>query len=224
MGQKVNPNGFRYGISREHNADWYADKRNFSKYLHQDRKIRKFFEKLVREYKIGSVQIKRNQNENVTVFVHSATPGAILGQGGDNLKKLTLDIHKYLKDRKIKLRIEVVQIKNPDLNARLMAEEIAISLENRGSFRAAQKMTMRKIFKAGAVGVKTQVSGRLNGVDMARTEGYQQGIMALHTLRQDVDYALALAKTTYGILGVKIWISKGEKINSSKGGNRNVTT
>ncbi|MCR8613252.1 MAG: 30S ribosomal protein S3 [Mycoplasma sp.] len=210
MGQKVNPNGFRFGITKEHNATWFADKKSFAKYLHQDSKIREYFTKFTRKYQLGNIQIKRSQKEEVTVFLHSATPGVILGQGGENIKKMIIDVKKHLKDKKINLKIEVVLIEKPSLNATLMAEEIAVALENRGSFRVAQKQAIRKILQGGATGVKTRVSGRLNGVDMARTEGYQQGIISLHTLRQDVDYALALAHTTYGVLGVKVWISKGE--------------
>lgn len=214
MGQKVNPNGFRYGITKDHNAIWYADKDNFAKYLHEDIKIRKYFNKFIREYKIGNIEISRNQKEEVVVFIHSASPGVILGQGSENLKKILNNIKKFIRNKNINLKLEVISIDEPDLNATLVAEQIAIGLENRGSFRVLQKVAMRNAFKAGAIGVKTQVSGRLNGVDMARTEGYQQGIMALHTLRQNVDFANASAHTTYGVIGVKIWISKRENINN----------
>ena len=214
MGQKVNPNGFRFGITREHNAIWYSDKKNFAKYLHEDRRIREYFNKFTREYKIGNIVIKRNQKEEIVVFIHSASPGVILGQGSKNLKEILVNVKKYMKNKHINLKLEIINIEEPDLNAKLVADQIAIGLENRGSFRMLQKFAMRNAFKAGAIGVKTQVAGRLNGVDMARTEGYQQGIMALHTLRQNVDFASTSAHTTYGVIGVKVWISKKDNINN----------
>ena len=144
------------------------------------------------------------------LYIHTAKPGAVLGQEGDNVKKLVKDIQKFTRNRKLDLTIEVVAIEKPALSAKLLAEEIAIKLENRGSFRNAQKQAIRDAMKAGAVGIKTKVSGRLNGVDMARSEGYSEGEMKLHTLRQNVDYATATARTTYGAIGVKVWLSLGD--------------
>lgn len=210
MGQKVNPNGFRYGITKQHNAIWIADKKHFSKFLLEDQKIYEYLEKYVREYQIGKVEIKRTQDEKVTVFIHTAKPGVVLGQEGANIKELTKKIQKHTRNHKIKLNLEVVTIEQPALNARLLAEDIAIKLENRGSFRLAQKAAIREALKAGATGIKTKVSGRLNGVDMARSEGYSEGEMKLHTLRQSVDYATATARTTYGAIGVKVWLSLGD--------------
>ncbi|PZW01613.1 30S ribosomal protein S3 [Metamycoplasma auris] len=215
MGQKVNPNGFRYGITKAHNTVWYSDKANFASLLLEDQKIYDFFDKKVREFLIGKVQIRRNQNGAVIVYVFTAKPAAMLGTNGEKIKQMTQNLKRYLKNKSINIAIDVVELKNPDLNARLLAENIAIKLENRGSFRLAQKFAIKAAMKAGAKGIKTSVSGRLNGVDMARTEGYTEGEMKLHTLRQDVDYAVTTAKTTYGILGVKVWVSNGEILENN---------
>ncbi len=210
MGQKVNPNGFRYGITKERNTVWFADKKDFPKLLLEDQKIYQYLDKFTREYEIGKVEIKRLQNGKVTVFIHTAKPGVVLGQDGANVKKLTKDIQVFTRNKKLDLNIEVVTIEKPALSAKLLAEDIAIKLENRGSFRNAQKQVIREAMKAGAAGIKTKVSGRLNGVDMARSEGYSEGEMKLHTLRQNVDYATATARTTYGAIGVKVWLSLGD--------------
>lgn len=204
MGQKVNPNGFRFGITKPHNAIWYADKKDFSKNLLEDVKIHRFFEKLTREYQIGNTVIRRDRNNAITVLVHTAKLGSFLGTSGENLKKIVEKLKKTLKNRKIIINIDAIEIQNPEVNAKLMAEAIAQKLEQRGSYRIAQKFAIRTALKAGAKGVKTLVSGRLNGVEMARSEGYAEGEMKLHTLRQNVEYATAIAKTTYGILGVKV--------------------
>ena len=210
MGQKVNPNGFRYGITKEHNTIWYADKKNFAKLLLEDQKIYQYLEQFTREYEIGNMNIKRFQDGKVILYIHTAKPGAVLGQEWANVKKLVKDVQKFKRKKKLDLTIEVVAIEKPALSAKLLAEEIAIKLENRGSFRNAQKQAIRDAMKAGAVGIKTKVSGRLNGVDMARSEGYSEGEMKLHTLRQNVDYATATARTTYGAIGVKVWLSLGD--------------
>jgi len=172
--------------------------------LLEDQKIYDFFDKKVREYLIGRISINRDQANHIIVTLVTAKPAAVLGNGGENVKALTLALKKFIRNKKADITINVVELKRPDLNARLLAEGIAIKLENRGSFRLAQKYAIRAALKAGAKGIKTSVAGRLNGVDMARTEGYTEGEMKLHTLRQDVDYAVAIAKTTYGILGVKV--------------------
>ena len=210
MGQKVNPNGIRYETTKQHNTIWYADKKNFAKLLLEDQKIYQYLEQFTREYEIGNMNIKRFQDGKVILYIHTAKPGAVLGQEGANVKKLVKDIQKFTRNRKLDLTIEVVAIEKPALSAKLLAEEIAIKLENRGSFRNAQKQAIRDAMKAGAVGIKTKVSGRLNGVDMARSEGYSEGQMKLHTLRQNVDYATATARTTYGAIGVKVWLSLGD--------------
>ena len=216
MGQKVNPNGFRYGITRKHNATWFRSKKQFANYLLEDQKIRAYFEKKVREWQIGNVKIARNQKNYVTIQLFSASPGKILGKDGSNIKKIIVDLQKVVKNKNLKIAVDVNGIEKPELNARLVAEDIATRLENRNPFRSAQKFAIRNAFRAGAKGVKTSVSGRLNGVDMARTEGYTEGEMKLHTLRQNIDYAKAIASTTYGIIGVKVWISRGEIIGKDK--------
>ncbi|MBZ4195234.1 30S ribosomal protein S3 [Mycoplasma tauri] len=216
MGQKVNPNGFRYGVSKEINSVWFAEKKTYGETLVLDAKIYKFFDKLVRKYQIGNVSIKRNQAQKVTVNLRSAQPAKLLGENGSNIEKLTKDLHKYLKNKSLDINLQVTLLKQPELNAKLAAEAIAQKLENRESFRVAQKLVINDALRAGAKGIKTQVSGRLNGVDMARAEGYSRGEMRLHTLRQDVDYARATAKTIYGAIGVKVWISKGEILEGVK--------
>ncbi len=216
MGQKVNPNGFRYGITKKHNATWYASKNKFTNYLLEDQKIFKYIENYKRKYLIGNITITRNSKNDVLVKIFSAKPGVIIGEGSKNLNIFTKKVKKSTRNTKMNLNIEIIPIAKPELNAKLVAEEIAIKLENRDSFRAAQKQAIRFAFKAGAKGIKTSVSGRLNGVDMARTEGYTEGEMKLHTLRQNVDYAATIAKTTYGTLGIKVWISKGEIFEGDK--------
>ena len=214
MGQKVNPNGFRYGITKPHNTVWYADKAQFATSLLEDQKIYDFFDKKVREFLIGKVEIQRSQSNDIVVILYTAKPAAVLGTNGENIKTWNTLLKKFIRNKKANITINVLELKRPDLNARLLAEGIAIKLENRGNFRLAQKFAIRAALKAGARGIKTSVAGRLNGVDMARTEGYTEGEMKLHTLRQNVDYAVTTAKTTYGILGVKVWVSLGE--NNSK--------
>ncbi|VEU75116.1 30S ribosomal protein S3 [Mycoplasmopsis maculosa] len=221
MGQKVNPNGFRYGVTKAQSAVWYADKKEYGNNIVTDARINNFFDKLVRKYQIGLVEIKRTQNGKITVFIHSAVPAKLLGENGSNLESINKDLHKFLKNKNIDINLQVVLLKQPELNARLAAEAVAIKLENRESFRIAQKYVINEALKAGAKGIKTQVSGRLNGVDMARAEGYSRGEMRLHTLRQDVDFARATARTIYGAIGVKVWISKGEIL---EGGNNNAST
>ncbi|CCP23914.1 30S ribosomal protein S3 [Mycoplasmopsis cynos] len=216
MGQKVNPNGFRYGISKQHNTKWFAEKDKFGNFLVEDAKIYKFFDKYIRQYQIGKLEVRRNKDNKVTVLIHTVRPAAILGQEGKNIQELTVKIQKYVKNRKLNLNLQVLELKKPDLNAKLLAEMIATKLENRESFRSAQKIAIRLAMKAGAKGIKTMVSGRLNGVDMARSEGYSEGEMKLHTLRQDVEYATATARTTYGAIGVKVWISLGEILGGNK--------
>ena len=214
MGQKVNPNGFRYGITKPHKTVWYADKAQFATSLLEDQKIYDFFDKKVREFLIGKVEIQRSQSNDIVVTLYTAKPAAVLGTNGENIKTWNTLLKKFIRNKKANITINVLELKRPDLNARLLAEGIAIKLENRGNFRLAQKFAIRAALKAGARGIKTSVAGRLNGVDMARTEGYTEGEMKLHTLRQNVDYAVTTAKTTYGILGVKVWVSLGE--NNSK--------
>ncbi|PAK21662.1 30S ribosomal protein S3 [Mycoplasmopsis agassizii] len=215
MGQKTNPNGFRYGITKNRNSIWHADKKDFADLLIEDQKIYQFFDKLVRQYQIAKVEIKRNK-EKVNVLVHTAKKGAMLGQDASNIATITTNLQKALRKKNYPIKIDLINLDDANLSARLLAEQIAIDLENRRPFRIAQKFAIRNALKAGAKGIKTSVSGRLNGVDMARTEGYAEGLMKLHTLRQNVDYATATARTTYGAIGVKVWISLGDIYEEGK--------
>lgn len=203
MGQKVNPNGFRIGIYRSTVSRWFAEKKHFGLTLVEDQKIYRYFERFTRSLQLGKVEVERKE-QKIVVYLHSARVGAVLGAGGEGVKNHIIALQKLLRKRNQHIQIEVQELKRPELNARLLAEQIAEKLENRTPFRIAQRQAIRLAMRAGANGIKTQVSGRLGGVDMARTEGYNEGEMKLHTLRQRVEYALALAKTSYGVLGVKV--------------------
>jgi len=217
MGQKVSPIGLRIGINRGWEANWYANKSEFGKYLENDLKIRKFLEKRLKDAGVSTVEIERNK-KRCEVIIHTSRPGVIIGKGGEEIENLKKEISKVANEE---VQISIVDIKKPDLDAKLVADSIATQIENRASFRMAQKKAIRNVMKAGAKGVKTLVSGRLNGADIARGEGYSEGTIPLHTLRADVDYALSEADTTFGKIGVKVWIYKGEILQEkkTKGGN-----
>ncbi len=222
MGQKANPNGMRLGIVREWKSRYFAkDNKQWTEWVVQDRMIRNYFEKYFKKWSLSVVEIDRTEKE-VRITINTSKPGMVLGQEGSNIKKIQLDIIKLLRDKKskrtqqIKVILDVKEIKKPDLDATIIANEIASQLENRVPFRIAQKRVIRRVMRNGAKGIKTQVSGRLNGVDMARTEGYLEGQVPLQTLRYDIDFAKTKAKTTYGILGVKVWISRGEILKNRK--------
>jgi small subunit ribosomal protein S3 len=217
MGQKVSPVGLRIGINKGWEANWYANKNDFSDCLEKDLKIRKYLDKKLANAGVSSVGIERNA-KRCEVIVHTSKPGVIIGKGGEEIENLKKEIAKLTNEN---VQISIVDIKKPDLDATLVAKSIAEQIENRASFRMAQKKAIRNVMKAGAKGVKTSVSGRLNGADIARSEGYSEGTIPLHTLRADVDYATAEADTTFGKIGVKVWIYKGEilKSNKAKGGN-----
>ena len=212
MGQKVNPNGLRYGIYRNWNSRWFAKNKDFATFLQEDIKIREFLTAELKESLLSHVEIDRintfESGYSVVVSVHVARPGVVIGQQGERIKALTARLAKIVKTGDLKLN--VVEVKNPDLNASLVAQDIARQLEERGSFRIVQKRTIQRVRRAGAKGIKTLVGGRLNGAEIARREGYKDGIIPLHTLRSDIDYAHAEAHTTYGRLGVKVWICRGE--------------
>ena len=217
MGQKVSPVGLRIGINKGWEANWYANKKDFSKNLENDLKIRKFLDKKLANAGVSSIEIERNA-KRCEVIVHTSKPGVIIGKGGEEIENLKKEIAKLTNEN---VQISIVDIKKPDLDATLVAKSIAEQIENRASFRMAQKKAIRNVMKAGANGVKTSVSGRLNGADIARSEGYSEGTIPLHTLRADVDYATAEADTTFGKIGVKVWIYKGEILGNkkAKGGN-----
>ena len=206
MGQKVHPTGVRVGIIKDWNAKWYADSKNFADYLVEDQKIRKFLKKKLYTAGISKIEIERTA-KFVKVNVFTAKPGIIIGKGGAGAETLKAEVTKLIgKD----VNINIVEVKAIDTDAQLVAENIAAQLERRISFRKAMKQCMQKSMKSGALGIKTAVSGRLGGADMARTEFYKEGTIPLQTLRADIDYGFAEADTTYGKIGVKVWIYKGQ--------------
>ncbi len=216
MGQKVNPNGLRLGINKDWQAKWYANSKDFSKVLFKDIKIREYLEKNLKNAGVAMVEIERTA-KRCEVVIQTSKPGVIIGKGGEGIEKLKKELSKIADEN---IQISIVDIKKADLNAQLVAESIADQITNRASFRMAQKRAIKNAMKAGAKGIKTSVSGRLGGADMARSEGYTEGTIPLHTLRADVDYATAEADTTFGKIGVKVWIYKGEILNKkAKGGN-----
>ena len=207
MGQKVNPHGLRVGIIKDWDSKWYADKDTFADYLVEDYKIRDFLKKKLYSSGVSTIEIER-ASERVKVTVHTAKPGIVIGKGGAEIEKLREELGKVI-GRKV--LIDIKEIKRPDMDAQLVAENIALQLENRVSFRRATRSAMQRTMRAGALGVKTSVSGRLGGADIARSEFYSEGTIPLQTLRANIDYGFAEADTTYGKVGVKVWIYKGEK-------------
>lgn len=212
MGQKVNPVGMRIGIIRDWDASWYAPKAKVADLLHEDLKIRSFINSFYKSAYISRVEIKRT-GKRVIVIISTAKPGAVIGREG---AKKNEAIHELEKLTKKNVFLTIAEIKNPDLDATLVARKIAEDLENRASFRRVQKMAIQRALKAGAKGIRTIVSGRLGGAEIARSEGYIEGSVPLHTLRANIDYATAEAMTTYGKLGVKVWINKGEILNEKQ--------
>ena len=217
MGQKVSPVGLRIGINKDWESKWYANNKDFSKYLNNDVKIRKYLEKKFKAAGISQIIIERN-TKRTEVSMYVSKPGLVIGQNGTEIEKSKKALSKLVSED---IQISVVEVKNPDMIAKLVAETIAHNIENRVSFRVAQKKAIRNTMKAGAKGIKTLVSGRLGGADIARGEGYSEGTTPLHTLRANIDYATSEADTTYGKIGVKVWIYKGE-ILEDKGGNSHV--
>ncbi len=205
MGQKVNPHGLRVGVIKDWDSRWYAEK-DFADFLVEDHEIREFLKKKLYNAGISKIEIER-ASDRVKVIIFTAKPGVIIGKGGQDIEKLKGELSR-LTDKK--LVVDIKEVKRPDREAQLVAENIAQQLENRVSFRRAMKSTMSRSLKAGALGIKTAVSGRLGGADIARTEFYSEGTIPLQTLRADIDYGFAEADTTYGKLGVKVWIYKGE--------------
>ncbi len=208
MGQKVNPIGLRVGINRDWQSRWYANDKDYAKLLHSDIKIRDFLRKFYSRASVSAIEIARDK-KRVRITIHTAKPGLVIGREG-SIKDEAIKSVKKMVDKDVNVYLNIVEIKKPDLDAKLVARSIADQLENRVSFRRAQKMAMQRVMKSGAKGVKTLVSGRLGGAEMARSEGYSEGKVPLHTIRADIDYALEEAHTTYGRLGIKVWIYKGE--------------
>ena len=212
MGQKVHPTGARVGIIKDWNSKWYADSKNFADYLVEDQKIRKFLKKKLYAAGISKIEIERTA-KMVKINLYAAKPGIVIGKGGAGVETIKANIAKLIEKD---VNLNIVEVKNMDTDAQLVAENIAGQLERRISFRRAMKQCMQKATKAGALGIKTAVSGRLGGADMARTEFYKEGNIPLQTLRADIDYGFAEADTTYGKIGVKVWIYKGEVLPEKK--------
>ena len=210
MGQKVNPHGLRVGVIKDWESRWFADDENFSDNLVEDYKIREFLKKKLYHAGISKIEIERT-NDRVKVLVYTAKPGVVIGKGGAEIEKLKGELAKYSTK---KVLVDIKEVKRPDNDAQLVAENIAQQLENRISFRRAMKSCMGRAMKAGAKGIKTSCSGRLGGADMARTEFYSEGNIPLQTLRADIDYGFAEANTTYGKIGVKTWIYNGEVLTT----------
>lgn len=212
MGQKMHPHGLRVGVIKDWNSKWYADKKNYSDYLVEDHKIREYVKKKLFISGISKIEIERTA-KFVKVNVYTAKPGLVIGKGGQLAESLKNDLQKMIGKE---VNLNIVEVKNIDIDAQLVAENICAQLERRISFRRAMKQCMQKTMKAGALGIKTSVSGRLGGADMARTEFYKEGTIPLQTLRADIDYGFYEANTTYGKIGVKVWIYKGEILPTKK--------
>lgn len=207
MGQKVNPIGLRTGIIRDWQSRWYATDQDYAKFLKEDMDIRTYLKSELKPAFVSRIEIERSKNR-VELIIRAARPGVVIGQNGENIERIKKELEKKLEGNTI--HIKVLEIANPDLDALIVARNIAEQLENRASFRSTQKRAIQRTMRAGAKGIKTMVSGRLGGADIARSEGYSEGIVPLHTLRSDIDYAHYEADTTFGKLGVKVWICRGE--------------
>ena len=217
MGQKITPTGLRVGIIRDWDAKWYAEK-DFAANLHEDLRIREYIENRLADASVSTVEIERAA-KRVNISIHTAKPGMVIGKGGSEVEKLRKELNDLTGKR---VHINIVEIKKPDLDAKLVGENVAAQLENRIAFRRAMKQAIQRTMRAGAKGIKIQTAGRLNGADMSRVEHFSEGTVPLHTLRADIDYAWVEAHTTYGRIGVKTWIYRGEvlpeKKDNSKGG------
>lgn len=212
MGQKVQPNGMRLGIIREHNAKWYAGNQDYSKNLIQDLKIREYLEEKLKSAAVSEITIERPA-KNVNVTVHTARPGIVIGKKGEDIEKMRKALSAVTGT---KVDVSVEEVRKPETDSTLVADGIAQQLEKRVMFRRAMKRSVQSAMRAGAKGVKIMLSGRLNGAEIARSEWYREGRVPLHTLRADIDYGTAEALTTYGIIGIKVWIFKGEVFAEAK--------
>lgn len=206
MGQKVNPRGLRIGINQTWDSMWYADKKNYKKFLHEDFAIRKFLQNLLKDSSVAKIEILRSAKQ-ITLNLHTGKPGLIIGRQGEGIEKIKEKLSKEFGQNFI---INIKEIKKPDMNALLIAESIARQVERRIPYRRAAKAALQKAMEVGAKGVKVFIAGRLNGVEIARSEYFKEGNIPLHTLRSDIDYAKATAQTTYGAIGIKVWVYKGQ--------------
>lgn len=216
MGHKVSPNALRYGVNKDWQSRWFATSdQEMARWILEDDKIRKVLLNHLKNAGVSKIEIERTKTQ-ITLFIHSVRVGSVLGQGAANLEQLKKLVQKTIKNRKMDIKINVVEIANPDLDAQILANTIAQQIENRLSHRAVQKLAIRKALRAGAKGIKTKVSGRLGGADMARTEGYSEGSVPLATLRSNIDFAKAEANTVSGKIGIKVWVYKGEILSGEK--------
>ncbi len=206
MGQKVHPIGIRLGITKDWTAKWYATNKEFSNYLYTDLKVREFLRKRLSQASVSRIQIERPAR-NVKITIHTARPGVVIGKKGEDIEVLRSELGKMMG---VPVNVSIEEIRKPELDAQLVAENVAQQLERRIMFRRAMKRAVTNTMRLGAKGIKVTVAGRLNGAEIARTEWYREGRVPLHTFRADIDYGFAEAKTTYGIIGVKVWIFKGE--------------
>jgi len=206
MGQKVHPTGMRLGIIKEHTSTWYADGKGYAEKLHNDLKVREFIQKKLAQASVSRVEIERPA-QTARITIHTARPGIVIGKKGEDVEKLRGEVSKLMG---VPVHINIEEIRKPELDAALVAQNVAQQLERRVQFRRAMKRVMQNAMRLGAEGIKVRVAGRLGGAEIARSETYHEGRVPLHTLRADIDYATAEALTTYGILGVKVWIFKGE--------------
>ncbi|MBT8433144.1 MAG: 30S ribosomal protein S3 [Gammaproteobacteria bacterium] len=209
MGQKVHPTGFRLGIATDWTSKWYADTSQFADFLDEDLKIREFLKKKLAQAAVSRIQISRPA-KSVAVTIHTARPGIIIGKKGEDIERLRIEVASLVSAHLNNVKINIEEIRKPELDAQLVAEGVASQLERRVMFRRAMRRSVTNAMRIGAEGIKINVAGRLNGAEIARSEWYREGRVPLHTLRADVDYGFAEALTTYGILGVKVWIYKGE--------------
>ncbi|KYH28817.1 30S ribosomal protein S3 [Clostridium colicanis] len=213
MGQKVHPHGLRVGVIKDWDAKWYADDKNFADNLIEDDKVRKFIKNKCYSAGIARIEIERTP-KRIKINIHTAKPGMLIGKGGKGIEELKSEILSIIREKNV--IINIVEVKKPEVDAQLMAENIAQQLEKRISFRRAMKQTIQRAMKSGVKGVKTACSGRLGGAEIARTEQYHEGTIPLQTLRADIDYGFAEANTTYGKIGVKVWVYKGEILPTKK--------
>jgi small subunit ribosomal protein S3 len=215
MGQKVNPVGIRLGITRDWTSKWFANTRNFPDYVHQDFLVREFLKRKLAEASVSRINIERAARK-ANITIHTARPGVVIGKKGEDIERLRGEVAKMLGMPVTDVRLNIAEIRKPEVDAQLVAEGIAQQIERRVMFRRAMKRAVMNTMRSGALGVKVRVSGRLNGAEIARTEWYREGRIPLHTFRADIDYGLTEARTTYGVIGVKVWIFKGEVFEQSE--------
>jgi len=215
MGQKVHPIGIRLGITKEWSSKWYADSQSYPGYVYQDHQIREFLKRKLKDASVSRIQIDRPA-KRASITIHTARPGIVIGKKGEDIEKLRMEVSRLLNMPLHDVRLNIAEIRKPELDAQLVAEGIAQQLERRVQFRRAMRRAVTNTMRIGAEGIKVKVAGRLNGAEIARSEWYREGRVPLHTFRADIDYGLAEARTTYGVIGVKVWVFRGEVFDSTE--------